>query len=245
MTETAQTLRVCTYNIHKGFCSMNRRFILEQLREAIRSVDADLVFLQEVIGERIDAQPLVNGSRTSQFEFLADEVWPHHAYGKNAVYQKGHHGNAVLSKWPLIHWDNHDVSHWWFSQRGILLGQLENGVYAVCVHFGLLAEERRRQLRQLLHIIAEKIPADAPVMIAGDFNDWRLHLDSRLRHAGFREALSGHSGKPAKTFPARLPLFRMDRIYFRNMALQESTVLEGGAWQRLSDHRALFASFVL
>lgn len=224
---------------------MNLRFILDQLRKAIRSVDADLLFLQEVVGERIDAQPLVNGERTSQFEFLADEVWHHHAYGKNAVYQKGHHGNAVLSKSPLVHWDNHDISHWWFSQRGILLGQLENGVYVACIHFGLLLQERRKQLQQLQRIINERIPDDAPLVIAGDFNDWTLEQDYQLRRMGFREALSEHLGKPARTYPARLPIFRMDRMYFRNLELQEAKVLSGGTWQKLSDHRALYASFAL
>lgn len=236
-------LRVCTYNIHKGFCSMNLRFVLDELREAIRSADADLVFLQEVIGARLDAQPLHNGAPVSQFEYLADQVWHHHAYGKNAVYQRGHHGNAILSKWPLLDWDNLDVSHWWFSQRGILFGRLDNGVYAICIHFGLLERERRRQLQQLREIIRNKVPADAPLMVAGDFNDWTLVLDRQLKAMGLREALSDLLGRPAKTFPARLPLFRMDRIYYRNLRLRDAGVLSGGHWQRLSDHCALYASF--
>lgn len=238
-------MRVCTYNIHKGFSSLNMRFILDELRLAIRSIDADLVFLQEVTGERVNAQSPMEEAPVSQFEFLADEVWQHHAYGKNAVYQNGHHGNAILSNWPLVEWDNHDVSRWWFSQRGILMGRLENGVYAICVHFGLLQREREQQLRQLLDIIERKIASDAPLMIAGDFNDWNLHLDQRLKAGGLREALSELLGKPARTFPARLPLFRMDRIYYRNMELLDARVLSGDAWKRLSDHRALFASFAL
>ncbi len=62
---------------------------------------------------------------------------------------------------------------------------------------------------------------------------------------GLSEVMSELLGKPAKTYPSRLPLFRMDRIYFRNLALQEARVLAGGTWQRLSDHRALYASFSL
>jgi endonuclease/exonuclease/phosphatase family metal-dependent hydrolase len=126
---------------------MNLRLIINELRQAIRSLDTDVVFLQEVIGERIDSRPF-SRAQTSQFEFLADEVWHHHAYGKNSIYQKGHHGNAILSKWPLLNWDNIDVSHWWFSQRGILLSELSNGVYAVCIHLGLLKRERKKQLKK-------------------------------------------------------------------------------------------------
>lgn len=222
---------------------MNLRYILNDLRHSIRDFNADLVFLQEVIGERVDAQPIINGERMSQFEFLADQVWDHHAYGKNAVYQRGHHGNAMLSKWPLLGSDNHDISHWWFSQRGVLLAQLDNGVYAVCVHFGLLKRERQKQLLQLRHLISEKIPADAPLIVAGDFNDWTLDLDRQLKTFGLREALSQRYGKPAKTFPARFPLFRMDRIYYRHLELQDAHVLKGGSWQRLSDHRPVYAHF--
>lgn len=222
---------------------MNLRFILEELRLAIRSANADLVFLQEVAGLRLDTHHIVDGVAISQFEYLADQVWHHHAYGKNAVYQHGHHGNAILSKWPLLTWDNHDVSHWWFSQRGILFGQLDNGVYAICIHFGLLKRERQKQLSQLRQIVREKVPAEAPLMIAGDFNDWTLELDHKMRAMGLREALSELQGKPAKTFPARMPLFRMDRIYYRNMGLQDAEVLGGNQWQKLSDHRPLLATF--
>ena len=44
-------LRVLTVNTHKGFTALNRRFILPELREAVRSTSADLVFLQEVVCE--------------------------------------------------------------------------------------------------------------------------------------------------------------------------------------------------
>ncbi|MDO9195055.1 MAG: EEP domain-containing protein, partial [Rhodoferax sp.] len=42
------SIKVLTVNIHKGFSFFNRKFILHELREAIRSVGADVVFLQEV-----------------------------------------------------------------------------------------------------------------------------------------------------------------------------------------------------
>ena len=43
-------LNVLTLNVHKGFTFFNRRFILPELREAVRATGADLVFLQEVHG---------------------------------------------------------------------------------------------------------------------------------------------------------------------------------------------------
>jgi len=79
--------RLCSYNIHKGFSSLNNRFVLNEIRHAIRLLNSDIVLLQEVMGEDIhpDAR-----RQDNQFEFLADSVWSHHAYGKNAIYSKGH-----------------------------------------------------------------------------------------------------------------------------------------------------------
>jgi len=251
MSENNQLLRVCSYNIHKGFCAVNIRPILSDLRHAIRTVDADLVFLQEVVGERLNPGRHSVGIQSSgfhypQFEYLADGVWPHHAYGRNAIYQKGHHGNAILSKNPFLDWDNIDVSQWWFSQRGILLGRLVTGVYVVCVHFGLFSRERNKQLLKLLALLHSKVPEDQPLIIAGDFNDWTGSLHRKLTSdLGFNEAYSDIHGRPAKTFPSRLPVFQMDRIYYRNIQLLDAEVLSGSPWQRLSDHRAIYASFNL
>lgn len=104
-------LRVLTVNTHKGFTALNRRFILPELREAVRSTSADLVFLQEVVGEHErHSSRLNNWPQTSQYEFLADSMWSDFAYGRNAVYPDGHHGNALLSKYPIREYRNLDVS---------------------------------------------------------------------------------------------------------------------------------------
>ncbi len=251
MSNANNQLRVCTYNMHKGFCAVNRRPIVQDLRHAIRDIDADLVFLQEVVGMNIELPPSKYRRKNPvftypQFEYLADEVWPHHAYGRNAIYQKGHHGNAILSKNPFVDWANIDISQWWFSQRGILFGRLDIGVYVMCVHFGLLARERKKQLQRLLALLSQKVPADQPLIIAGDFNDWSGVLHRKLTcELCFREAYSELHGAPAKTFPARAPVLAMDRIYYRHLNLLDANVLSGPPWLRLSDHRPLYAAFDL
>ena len=68
------------------------------------------VFLQEVQGtHRGRSQAIAKWPEASQYEFMADEIWPAYAYGRNAVYSDGHHGNAVLSKYPIVRFENHDV----------------------------------------------------------------------------------------------------------------------------------------
>ena len=235
-------MRILSYNIHKGFTIGNRTLVLEKIRHAIRDTDSDLVCLQEVVGENTRHAEEFEKWADVQFEFLADEVWHYRAYGKNAVYDHGHHGNAILSKVPLAHYSNHDISILSFSQRGILHAVTEEGEHVLCAHLGLLAWERRYQIRQLCQLLQD-IPVSAPLILAGDFNDWNKKSHQALIRVGLREALEDGLGCVQKTFPARWPVLRMDRIYYRNLTLKSAQRLDGRAWQKLSDHSPLLAEF--
>ena len=235
---------VLTVNTHKGFTALNRRFILPELREAVRSVSADVVFLQEVHGtHEHHHQRYSNWPTMPQYEFLADTLWPQFAYGRNAVYPEGDHGNALLSKFQIIRHDNLDVSISGHENRGILHCVLRlpgDGpeVHAICVHLGLREAHRNEQLKLLRERLAE-LPDDAPVIVAGDFNDWRQRADALLKPCGLREVFAEHHGKPARSFPARLPALRLDRIYVRNLKANRPQVLAARPWSHLSDHAPL------
>ena len=91
-------LRVTTYNIHKGFSQFNRTLAVHELRDRLRLLDADIVFLQEVQGQHLGhARRHEHWPAQPQHEFLAEDVWQS-AYGKNVAYDHGHHGNAILSR---------------------------------------------------------------------------------------------------------------------------------------------------
>lgn len=87
--QSYDSLKVLTYNIHKGVCFFTRKQVIEAIKKVIHEVNADLVFLQEVRGDSVEELQDIDGAGDfgSQLEFLADSVWPHFAYGKNAVYQ--------------------------------------------------------------------------------------------------------------------------------------------------------------
>ncbi|EFQ60996.1 aminoacyl-tRNA hydrolase [Pseudomonas fluorescens WH6] len=230
---------VLTVNIHKGFTALNRRFILPELREAVRSVGADIVFLQEIHGthER-HPQRYSDWPNMPQYEFLADSIWPQFAYGRNAVYPHGDHGNALLSKFQIVSYDNLDISQSGHENRGLLhcvlrLPGTGQEVHAICMHLGLREVHRQQQLRLLEQRIRE-IPADAPLVVAGDFNDWRQRAD--LSQSGLTEVFVHAHGKLARTFPARLPLLALDRIYVRNLKVHHPRVLNTRPWSHLSDH---------
>ncbi len=235
-----RTLRILTVNTHKGFSPLNRTFVLPELRDAVRAVSADVVFLQEVLGmHRLHGQRFANWSDVPQYEFLADSMWPVFAYGRNAVYPEGEHGNALLSKFPILRHDNLDVSVSGTEQRGLLHSVLQvpghREVHTICVHLGLGERQRQQQL-QLLCGLLDSLPIDAPVIVAGDFNDWRKRADEVLAACDMKEVFAQAYGAVARTFPARLPLLCLDRVYLRNATAVTPKVLARKPWSHLSDH---------
>lgn len=245
-------LTVMTVNIHKGFTFFNRHFILPELRDAVRKVGADIVFLQEVQGHPQEGGgPLSGWPEAPHYEFLADDIWPQYAYGRNAVSPQGHHGNALMSKFPIVHDRNHDVSIAGPEKRGLLhcvlrMPSMAIEVHVICVHLGLLESHRRQQLDMLCAMVHGEVPPGAPLIVAGDFNDWRRRADEILwQGAHLREVFVTAYGAPAKTFPARLPLLALDRIYVRNASAHLPVVLPRKPWSHLSDHAPLAAEIHL
>ncbi len=248
----SESIRLLTYNIHKGMSLTNRRFVLQDIRESLRLVDADVLFLQEIHGHHDAVHKQIGDWPTAnQLEYLADEVWPHHSYGKNAVYQRGHHGNAILSKYPIAAVNNIDVSLMKRASRSLLHATLDlpgsnQVLQVICVHMGLFEFERSRQLRQLLDYIDHGISSDDALIVAGDFNDWRYRASKYFeKRSGLREVFESSSGSSPRTFPSLLPMLRMDRIYMRGCGLIDCRHLHGAPWKRLSDHVPLLAEITL
>ena len=68
-------LHVTTLNIHKGFSQFNRRMMVHELRDRLRSLNPDIVFLQEVQGLHLGHEENHGDWPTeAQHEFLAADV---------------------------------------------------------------------------------------------------------------------------------------------------------------------------
>lgn len=243
------SLKILSYNIHKGF-SLSQKYVLQLMREALRSTDADVVFLQEVLGHHRRLRGQIKGwPSASQFEFLADSHWHHFAYGKNAIYSGGHHGNAILSKFPIIKWSNLDISNSRLERRGLLYGRIEHPtgpLHSLCLHLDLLPRGQRTQLELISNWIKGEIAPDEPLIIAGDFNDWSSSATASFaQDLGLKEAFFETNGQHARTFPSLMPVLRLDRIYLRQTEIQAVRCLRGDPWKSLSDHVPLFAEIIL
>jgi endonuclease/exonuclease/phosphatase family metal-dependent hydrolase len=242
-------LRVATYNIHKGVRGMgpNKRLEIHNLGLGVEALDADVIFLQEVRrfhhgDARTFDHTWFGWPDQEQAEFLAPEGYEV-AYRSNAFTKGGEHGNALLSRWRIGDVGHHDVSDHRFEQRGLLHVPIEwhgQTIHTVCAHLGLIHSSRVRQVERLGQFIESHVPAGAPVVIAGDFNDWGERLDAPMHALGLERARSP-SGARHATFPSRLPFFTLDRIYTRKLRCVSMQVPRGLAWSRMSDHLPLIA----
>lgn len=240
-------LRVLSYNIHQGLTIHRRKIATKVLKDAIKSLGAQVVLLQEVAGTTGHAGK--NGLMSvTQLEDLADAIWPYHAYQKNAIFAGGFHGNAILSAHPIVNWEYIDLTVPPLDKRGLLHGEIELPgkirAHVLAVHLGLLQYERRRQLKKICDYIRSRIPSDAPCFLGGDFNDWRQQAtDGLMARVKMDEAFFATHEEHAKTFPSRMPMLRLDRIYFKNARIQRARCLKGQPWFFLSDHLPIAADF--
>lgn len=241
-------LKILSYNIHKGFDWKNKNYFLKEMKELIKSSHADIVFLQEVVGKNNKFQE--QGIIDSQFEFLADQIWPHFSYGHNAVYDHGHHGNLILSKFPIESYENIDLSTNNWEKRGLLVCKINlpekktakhKFFYAACSHLNLLHGGRILQYQKIKnHMLLKKDQETTPTIIAGDFNDWNQKCNQAFEvDLGMKEVHKITHGKFAKTFPAFYPILRLDRIYVKNMSIKTSFLLKPKKIH-LSDHLPLY-----
>jgi endonuclease/exonuclease/phosphatase family metal-dependent hydrolase len=248
-------LRVATYNIHKGVRGLGatKRLEIHNLVLGVEALDADLVFLQEVrLHHARDARRFEHHAQSwpdqGQAHFLAPDGYDV-AYRTNAITKHGEHGNALLSRWPIGEIGHRDVSDHRFEQRGLLHVPVDwHGirVHAIVAHLGLVHSSRMRQAQQLVDFVREELPPHEPVLIAGDFNDWGEKLDEPMNRGGLVRALNPDERAPRRaTFPSRVPVFALDRIYMRGFRCEGTMVPRGAAWARMSDHLPYVAELEL
>jgi endonuclease/exonuclease/phosphatase family metal-dependent hydrolase len=232
-------IRVITYNIRKGKGADGRSAIeMAEFAKALSHHDADVLLCQEVF----------HCSRTgaSQSGVLASAMGLESYYGANKFRVIGHHGNTTFTRLHVDRFVNHDISTNRIERRGALYVRLsargQSPLHVFNVHLGLNRWQRINQIKHIAELIGEvSNPSDA-VLLAGDFNDWNRELDRVISdELGFSNALGKAEPQASRTWHARRPVFSLDRIYTRNLAVRRAGRLEGEPWSDLSDHLPLFA----
>ena len=100
-------------------------------------------------------------------------------------------------------------------------------------------------MKELVERVQRVVPENSPLIIAGDFNDWRNQAGRLLANElNLHEAFEVSSGRLARSFPCAFPLLRMDRIYVRGLSVQQAEVHAHLPWSKISDHAALSATLI-
>lgn len=239
----SETIKILTYNIHRGLSFIRKKNIHSKIEAFLQHAQADLICLQEVWGE-FEQEPSIvrNLSRT---------IWQKKVYGKNAIFPQGHQGNAVLCRFEILEWRNIDISLPMKEARGFLMVKAETEqqktpFWLICLHFGLHPKERDFQFKLLSQYIKKLIPPQAPLLIAGDFNDWRGYAIKKfISENQLWDCVDFLQKNRKNTFPAYLPMVAIDRILFRNCRCLHTQVYRFEYRKMLSDHLPVEAEFVI
>jgi endonuclease/exonuclease/phosphatase family metal-dependent hydrolase len=200
-------LRIATYNVHR--CrGLDGRTRPERIAGVLKSVDADVVALQEVVG----AGPH-GGGQAEELGAALGMGW----IMSSARLLRGHlFGNMVLSRFPITQHVEHDLS--WKTCEARRLQRVDvsvNGstLHVYNVHLGTALLERRHQAERLASIVTDRHVA-GPKLVLGDFNEWMkglvtTTLSARLNSVDLRNFL-----RRRRTYPGVFPLLHLDHIYY-------------------------------
>ena len=229
-------LVVATWNIHHG-AGLDGQIDVDRLAAVLRDSGADLIALQEVdVG--------VTRSRGLDLPTeLATRLGMHAVFSRNIDFQGGEYGNAILSRWPIDAWDNlHYTMLREGEQRGLLTAQIITPlgpVAFIATHIDYRPDDSER-LANLTEIEARAARSDpgTAVILCGDFNDLpgsRVHRTLCTRFTDLWEQAGEGDGF---TFPADLPIRRIDWILLRRDSPFSARRADVPA-TRASDHRPL------
>ena len=230
-------VRIATYNIHR--CrGMDRRTAPHRIVEVLRDINADVVALQEVIGPG----PAGAGQ--------AEEIGA--AVGMGWVMTSVRHlrrhlfGNVVLSRFPIVHHSQYDLSWRTCEARACQRADLDLGqgriLHVYNVHLGTAVLERRYQAPRLASYVHDH-RVHGPKVILGDFNEWMRGLATKTLSSLFDSIdIHGHL-KRRRTYPGLFPVLHLDHIYYEGDVLVRSVELPRTRKALIaSDHLPLIAN---
>ena len=229
-----RALCAATWNIH-GAVGSDRRYSSARIIDVLGELEADLVALQEVP---------VQGPHDDFLAEVEEATGYHVAAGPLFARRGTEFGNAVLSRRAFSRVEHVDLTVDGYEPRGAIDVGLDAGarhtLRVLATHLGLRPAERRQQVKRLLAAVESDSPQ--PTLLMGDLNEWYLWgRPLRWLHAHFQE-------KPAAppTFPARRPVFALDRIWISPAGClrrlrSHATPLARAA----SDHLPLIAEIVV
>ena len=207
MTPPPRTLRVVTYNIHRSR-GIDRRRRPDRVAAVLRQIQADIIALQEVVG----AGP----QGMNHMEEIGAALGMGWVMAPARLLRGHQFGNAVLSRFPVTHHAEHDLSWKTCEPRCMQRADIDvagHTLHLYNVHLGTAILERRYQAERLAAIVTDKHIGGAKLVL-GDFNEWMRGLTTKLLSSRLKSVdLSTHLTR-RRTYPGFFPILHLDHIYY-------------------------------
>ena len=232
--ETAETLRLATFNIKNGL-GTDGRVDNDRLAAVCADLEADVLALQEVdsgaprSGRANQAAVVAKACGLSYFFAPAFELRTGGLYG-NALLARGEIGAAEVVELPVAP-DR--------QPRVGIVARLDLGGVALSVaatHFQnrrggapTIADDAKEQLGQLTAVLDALGRRRLPRALLGDLNSGPTVVEPMLSAAGYTVA------QTEPTAPARLPRLQIDYVAVDRLTIVSSEVVQ----TPISDHRAV------
>ena len=209
-------LRVMTYNVHGGVGG-DRRLDLDRVAAVIAREEPDLVALQE-----LDVGRARSGG-VDQARAIAGRLGMNSHFHAAFRVAEEEYGDALLSPLPmrLVHAGPlpKPAGVPRLERRGAQWVELAlpggGTLQAVNTHLGLVPLEQRGQVDALLGPDWCGHPRfrEGPSILLGDFNATSRYAAYRRLSAEMRDLQRAFKAEPVRTFPARLPMLRIDHVF--------------------------------
>jgi endonuclease/exonuclease/phosphatase family metal-dependent hydrolase len=204
-------LRIMTYNVHRCV-GTDGRTDPRRIAEVIASCEPDIVALQE-----LDVGRLRTGG-VDQAHAIAHLLGMSFHFHPALKVEEELYGDAILTSLPmrLMHAGRLPGGAM-LEPRGALWAAVKTEdaeIQVINTHLSLAAFERWMQIDTLLGAGWLGHPnCKDPVILLGDFNAGRHSRVYRRLSARLRDAQLGLHHRPRRTFPARMPMLRIDHIF--------------------------------
>jgi endonuclease/exonuclease/phosphatase family metal-dependent hydrolase len=232
--DASHRLRIVTYNIHRSI-GMDRRRRPERVAAVLREIDADVIALQEVVGAGPNG-----GSHIEEIGAALGMGW----VMATARHLRGHpFGNAVLSRFPIVHHAEHDLSWKTCEPRCLQRADIDvhgHHLHVYNVHLGTAILERRHQAERMAHIVSDRHVGGAKLVL-GDFNEWTRGLTTRLLSNRLRSVDLTSYLPRRRTYPGFFPLLHLDHIYYSRLEIVHIELPRTRLSLVASDHLPLVA----
>ena len=196
-TQTENTIRVMSYNIHNS-TGMDNKVDYQRIADVITKIAPDVVALQEL-------DSVTNRSNgVDVLAHLAGLTAMYPVFGASITYDGGKYGIGILSKEKPVSWKRIPLPGR-EELRSLLIAEFKNYV-ACCTHFSLNSDDRLASVSIIDQAVKD---FNKPIILAGDIN---AAPESPVLKA-FQENWAILSDSTKFTYPSDKPSRTIDYIF--------------------------------